>query len=162
MLNLLRFSVSFYIFVRNVMLLTFWLDFVVVVVLICSLFTWLSFAELLIFPEVSVEVSGPSDAGTMYERIRLEKLPFVHRAVSITMDSKGRNFGVLQADPRTRYEINQFTKNCQTTHPKQSEVGGDFSFLSDFYWTFPEKCRFSNVLLLGEIKGSFLVFTGTI
>ncbi|MEQ2188013.1 hypothetical protein GOODEAATRI_010590, partial [Goodea atripinnis] len=51
--------------------------------------------------EVSVEVCGPSDAGTMYERIRLEKLPFVHRAVSITMDSKGRNFGVLQADPKT-------------------------------------------------------------
>lgn len=39
----------------------------------------------------------------MYERIRLEKLPYVHRAVSITMDSKGRNFGVLQSDPKTRY-----------------------------------------------------------
>uniref|UniRef100_A0A672HT64 BTB domain-containing protein n=1 Tax=Salarias fasciatus TaxID=181472 RepID=A0A672HT64_SALFA len=46
-------------------------------------------------------VCGHSDAGTMYERIRLEKLPYVHRAVSITMDSKGLNFGVLQADPRT-------------------------------------------------------------
>lgn len=52
--------------------------------------------------EVSVEVSGPSDA---FERIRLEKLPFVHRAVSITMDSNGRNFGALQADPKTRYSI---------------------------------------------------------
>uniref|UniRef100_A0A672HSF6 BTB domain-containing protein n=1 Tax=Salarias fasciatus TaxID=181472 RepID=A0A672HSF6_SALFA len=51
--------------------------------------------------KVSVEVCGHSDAGTMYERIRLEKLPYVHRAVSITMDSKGLNFGVLQADPRT-------------------------------------------------------------
>lgn len=52
--------------------------------------------------EVSVEVCGHSDAGTLYERIRLEKLPYVHRAVSITMDSKGRNFGVLQSDPKTR------------------------------------------------------------
>uniref|UniRef100_A0A7N9AXZ6 Inhibitor of Bruton agammaglobulinemia tyrosine kinase n=1 Tax=Mastacembelus armatus TaxID=205130 RepID=A0A7N9AXZ6_9TELE len=56
--------------------------------------------------KVSVEVCGHSDAGTLYERIRIEKLPYVHRAVSITMDSKGRNFGVLQADPKTSlYEI---------------------------------------------------------
>uniref|UniRef100_A0A8C4E2N5 Inhibitor of Bruton agammaglobulinemia tyrosine kinase n=1 Tax=Dicentrarchus labrax TaxID=13489 RepID=A0A8C4E2N5_DICLA len=54
----------------------------------------------------NVEVCGHSDAGTLYERIRLEKLPYVHRAVSITMDSKGRNFGVLQSDPKTSlYEI---------------------------------------------------------
>ncbi|XP_031730357.1 inhibitor of Bruton tyrosine kinase [Anarrhichthys ocellatus] len=54
----------------------------------------------------SVEVCGHSDAGTLYERIRLEKLPYVHRAVGITMDSKGRNFGVLQSDPKTNlYEI---------------------------------------------------------
>uniref|UniRef100_A0A672S8Z5 Inhibitor of Bruton tyrosine kinase n=1 Tax=Sinocyclocheilus grahami TaxID=75366 RepID=A0A672S8Z5_SINGR len=53
-----------------------------------------------------VEVSGHSDGGGVYERIRLEKLPYVHRAVSITMDSKGRNFGVLQADPKTSlYEV---------------------------------------------------------
>uniref|UniRef100_A0A8C2ZK06 Inhibitor of Bruton tyrosine kinase n=1 Tax=Cyclopterus lumpus TaxID=8103 RepID=A0A8C2ZK06_CYCLU len=51
-------------------------------------------------------VCGHSDAGTLYERIRLEKLPYVHRAVSITMDSKGRNFGALQSDPKTSlYEI---------------------------------------------------------
>ncbi|XP_068180155.1 inhibitor of Bruton tyrosine kinase [Antennarius striatus] len=56
--------------------------------------------------EVSVEVCGHSDTGTLYERIRLERLPYVHRAVSITMDSKGRNFGVLQSDPKTSlYEI---------------------------------------------------------
>lgn len=53
-------------------------------------------------PEVSVEVCGHSDAGTVYERIRLERLPYVHRAVSITMDSKGRNFGVLQSDPKAK------------------------------------------------------------
>uniref|UniRef100_A0A671PR66 Inhibitor of Bruton tyrosine kinase-like n=1 Tax=Sinocyclocheilus anshuiensis TaxID=1608454 RepID=A0A671PR66_9TELE len=53
-----------------------------------------------------MEVSGHSDGGGVYERIRLEKLPYVHRAVSITMDSKGRNFGVLQADPKTSlYEV---------------------------------------------------------
>uniref|UniRef100_A0A8C7FFT6 Inhibitor of Bruton tyrosine kinase n=1 Tax=Oncorhynchus kisutch TaxID=8019 RepID=A0A8C7FFT6_ONCKI len=51
----------------------------------------------------SVEVCGYPEGGTVYERIRLEKLPYVHRAVSITMDSKGRNFGVLQSDPKTRY-----------------------------------------------------------
>uniref|UniRef100_A0A8C2ATC3 Inhibitor of Bruton agammaglobulinemia tyrosine kinase n=1 Tax=Cyprinus carpio TaxID=7962 RepID=A0A8C2ATC3_CYPCA len=52
------------------------------------------------------EVSGHPDGGGVYERIRLEKLPYVHRAVSITMDSKGRNFGVLQADPKTSlYEV---------------------------------------------------------
>uniref|UniRef100_A0A8C2ZL37 Inhibitor of Bruton tyrosine kinase n=1 Tax=Cyclopterus lumpus TaxID=8103 RepID=A0A8C2ZL37_CYCLU len=56
--------------------------------------------------EGNVEVCGHSDAGTLYERIRLEKLPYVHRAVSITMDSKGRNFGALQSDPKTSlYEI---------------------------------------------------------
>uniref|UniRef100_A0A672ZMZ3 BTB domain-containing protein n=1 Tax=Sphaeramia orbicularis TaxID=375764 RepID=A0A672ZMZ3_9TELE len=52
----------------------------------------------------SVEVCGHSDTVTLYERIRLEKLPYVHRAVSITMDSKGRNFGVLQSDPKTRLD----------------------------------------------------------
>uniref|UniRef100_A0A8C1BFC7 Inhibitor of Bruton tyrosine kinase n=1 Tax=Cyprinus carpio carpio TaxID=630221 RepID=A0A8C1BFC7_CYPCA len=53
-----------------------------------------------------MEVSGHSDGGGVYERIRLEKLPYVHRAVSITMDSKGRNFGVLQSDPKTSlYEV---------------------------------------------------------
>ncbi|XP_068613172.1 inhibitor of Bruton tyrosine kinase [Brachionichthys hirsutus] len=56
--------------------------------------------------EVSVAFCGHSDAGTLYERIRLERLPYVHRAVSIAMDSKGRNFGVLQSDPKTSlYEI---------------------------------------------------------
>lgn len=49
------------------------------------------------------EICGNSDSGGIKERIRLEKLPYVHRAVSITMDSRGRNFGVLQSDPKTRY-----------------------------------------------------------
>ena len=54
-------------------------------------------------PDVSVEVCGAHSSGaTVYERIRLEKLPYVHRAVGITVDSKGRNFGVLQSDPKTR------------------------------------------------------------
>lgn len=57
---------------------------------------------LLVISEGNVEVCGHSDTGTMYERIRLEKLPYVHRAVSITMDSKGRNFGALQSDPKAR------------------------------------------------------------
>lgn len=49
-----------------------------------------------------MEVCGHSDAGTVFERIRLEKLPHVHRAIGVTMDSKGRNFGVLQSDPKAK------------------------------------------------------------
>ncbi|XP_037532373.1 inhibitor of Bruton tyrosine kinase [Nematolebias whitei] len=67
--------------------------------------------------EVSVEVSGHVDAGTLYERIRLDRLPFVHRAVSITMDSKGRNFGVLQADPKTSlYEVPSISPSSFSQH----------------------------------------------
>uniref|UniRef100_A0A667Y0R6 Inhibitor of Bruton tyrosine kinase n=1 Tax=Myripristis murdjan TaxID=586833 RepID=A0A667Y0R6_9TELE len=62
-------------------------------------------------------VCGHSDAGTVYERIRLEKLPYVHRAVSITMDSKGRNFGVLQSDPKTSlYEIPTVSPSSFSQH----------------------------------------------
>ncbi|KAL6108805.1 ibtk [Pungitius sinensis] len=67
--------------------------------------------------ERSVEVCGHTDAGTMYERIRLEKLPNVHRAVSITMDSKGRNFGALQSDPKTSlYEIPSISPSSFSQH----------------------------------------------
>ncbi|XP_060907178.1 inhibitor of Bruton tyrosine kinase [Labrus mixtus] len=67
--------------------------------------------------EVSVEVCGHSDAGTVFERIRLEKLPFVHRAVSITMDSKGRNYGVLQSDPKTSlFEIPMVSPSSFSQH----------------------------------------------
>uniref|UniRef100_A0A8C7WC94 Inhibitor of Bruton tyrosine kinase n=1 Tax=Oncorhynchus mykiss TaxID=8022 RepID=A0A8C7WC94_ONCMY len=58
-----------------------------------------------------------SKGGTVYERIRLEKLPYVHRAVSITMDSKGRNFGVLQSDPKTSlYEIPSVSPSSFSQH----------------------------------------------
>ncbi|XP_074510804.1 inhibitor of Bruton tyrosine kinase [Sebastes fasciatus] len=67
--------------------------------------------------EGSVEVCGHSDAVTVYERIRLEKLPYVHRAVSVTMDSKGRNFGVLQSDPKTSlYEIPSISPSSFSQH----------------------------------------------
>ncbi|XP_064411625.1 inhibitor of Bruton tyrosine kinase-like isoform X2 [Latimeria chalumnae] len=47
-----------------------------------------------------------TESNDAYERIRLEKLLSVHRAVSVTMDSNGRNFAVLQSDPKTcLYEI---------------------------------------------------------
>ncbi|XP_076827712.1 inhibitor of Bruton tyrosine kinase [Brachyhypopomus gauderio] len=68
---------------------------------------------------VCAEVSAHCEGGGVYERIRLEKLPYVHRAVSITMDSKGRNFGVRQSDPKTSlYEVptvstSSFTQNFQ-------------------------------------------------
>ncbi|XP_042299437.1 inhibitor of Bruton tyrosine kinase-like isoform X1 [Sceloporus undulatus] len=46
------------------------------------------------------------DTNNVYERIRLEKLAFVHRAVSVTTDPSGCNFAVLQSDPKTSlYEI---------------------------------------------------------
>uniref|UniRef100_A0A3Q4BQQ8 BTB domain-containing protein n=1 Tax=Mola mola TaxID=94237 RepID=A0A3Q4BQQ8_MOLML len=70
--------------------------------------------------KVSVEVCGHSDAGTLYERIRLEKLPYVHRAVSITMDSKGRNFGALQSDPKSNlYEIPVISPSSFPQHFRQ-------------------------------------------
>uniref|UniRef100_A0A8C7TN73 Inhibitor of Bruton tyrosine kinase n=1 Tax=Oncorhynchus mykiss TaxID=8022 RepID=A0A8C7TN73_ONCMY len=62
-------------------------------------------------------VCGYPEGGTVYERIRLEKLPYVHRAVSITMDSKGRNFGVLQSDPKTSlYEIPSVSPSSFSQH----------------------------------------------
>ncbi|TNN60589.1 Inhibitor of Bruton tyrosine kinase [Liparis tanakae] len=67
--------------------------------------------------EGNVEVCGHSDTGTMYERIRLEKLPYVHRAVSITMDSKGRNFGALQSDPKASlYEVPSVSPSSFSRH----------------------------------------------
>uniref|UniRef100_A0A7N4PKW2 Inhibitor of Bruton tyrosine kinase n=1 Tax=Sarcophilus harrisii TaxID=9305 RepID=A0A7N4PKW2_SARHA len=42
------------------------------------------------------------DTSSVYERIRLTKLTFVHRAVSISTDPSGSNFAVLQSDPKTR------------------------------------------------------------
>ncbi|XP_052571608.1 inhibitor of Bruton tyrosine kinase isoform X3 [Peromyscus californicus insignis] len=54
----------------------------------------------------SSDVSGVSDTNSVYERIRLEKLPFAHRAVSVSTDASGCNFAVLQSDPKTSlYEI---------------------------------------------------------
>uniref|UniRef100_A0A8B9RHS8 BTB domain-containing protein n=1 Tax=Astyanax mexicanus TaxID=7994 RepID=A0A8B9RHS8_ASTMX len=67
-----------------------------------------------------IEVCGHSEGGTMYERIRLEKLPYIHRAVSIVMDSKGRNFGVLQSDPKTSlYEVPTVSASSFTKHFQQ-------------------------------------------
>ncbi|XP_062980989.1 inhibitor of Bruton tyrosine kinase [Elgaria multicarinata webbii] len=46
------------------------------------------------------------EINNVYEQIRLEKLAFVHRAVSVTTDPNGCNFAVLQSDPKTSlYEI---------------------------------------------------------
>ncbi|XP_051722046.1 inhibitor of Bruton tyrosine kinase [Ctenopharyngodon idella] len=67
---------------------------------------WLGQYKKAVDKKDNLEVSGNSDGGVPYERIRLEKLHYVHRAVSITMDSNARNFGVLQADPKTSlYEV---------------------------------------------------------
>lgn len=51
----------------------------------------------------SCDVSCEHDTNSVYERIRLQKLTFVHRAVSIATDPNGCNFAVLQSDPKTRY-----------------------------------------------------------
>ncbi|KAF4794726.1 Inhibitor of Bruton tyrosine kinase [Turdus rufiventris] len=54
----------------------------------------------------SCDVSCEHDTNSVYERIRLQKLTFVHRAVSIATDPSGCNFAVLQSDPKTSlYEI---------------------------------------------------------
>uniref|UniRef100_A0A8C9V9U3 Inhibitor of Bruton tyrosine kinase n=1 Tax=Scleropages formosus TaxID=113540 RepID=A0A8C9V9U3_SCLFO len=55
--------------------------------------------------------------GSLYERIRLVRIPFIHRAVSITIDSKGRNFGVLQSDPKTSlYEVPSVSASSFSQH----------------------------------------------
>uniref|UniRef100_A0A8C2SYE3 Inhibitor of Bruton tyrosine kinase n=1 Tax=Coturnix japonica TaxID=93934 RepID=A0A8C2SYE3_COTJA len=57
-------------------------------------------------PNASTEMSLSYDTNNVYERIRLQKLAFVHRAVSIATDPNGCNFAVLQSDPKTSlYEI---------------------------------------------------------
>lgn len=57
-------------------------------------------------PNASTEMSCSYDTNNAYERIRLQKLAFVHRAVSIATDPNGCNFAVLQSDPKTSlYEI---------------------------------------------------------
>ncbi|KAI4904062.1 hypothetical protein NFI96_033883 [Prochilodus magdalenae] len=72
------------------------------------------------------EVCGHSESGGVYERIRLEKLPYIHRAVSITMDSKGRNFGVLQSDPKTSlYEVPTVSASTFTQHLQRLLVEAD-------------------------------------
>ncbi|NXW56600.1 IBTK kinase, partial [Eurystomus gularis] len=54
----------------------------------------------------SCDVSCEHDTNSVYERIRLQKLTFVHRAVSIATDPNGCNFAVLQSDPKASlYEI---------------------------------------------------------
>ncbi|XP_011920292.1 PREDICTED: inhibitor of Bruton tyrosine kinase isoform X4 [Cercocebus atys] len=54
----------------------------------------------------SSDVSYVSDINSVYERIRLEKLTFAHRAVSVSTDPSGCNFAILQSDPKTSlYEI---------------------------------------------------------
>ncbi|XP_075001483.1 inhibitor of Bruton tyrosine kinase isoform X4 [Calonectris borealis] len=54
----------------------------------------------------SCDASCEHDTNSVYERIRLQKLTFVHRAVSIATDPNGCNFAVLQSDPKTSlYEI---------------------------------------------------------
>uniref|UniRef100_A0A8V5H903 Inhibitor of Bruton tyrosine kinase n=1 Tax=Melopsittacus undulatus TaxID=13146 RepID=A0A8V5H903_MELUD len=52
----------------------------------------------------SCDVSCEHDTNSVYERIRLQKLTFVHRAVSIATDPNGCNFAVLQSDPKTRLD----------------------------------------------------------
>ncbi|NXY90159.1 IBTK kinase, partial [Alcedo cyanopectus] len=63
-------------------------------------------AELVSSLQNSCDMSCEHDTNSVYERIRLQKLTFVHRAVSIATDPNGSNFAVLQSDPKTSlYEI---------------------------------------------------------
>lgn len=56
----------------------------------------------LFLPDPSITDPIHTDTHSVYERISLQKLPFVHRAVNVTSDSNGCNFAVLQSDPKTR------------------------------------------------------------
>lgn len=78
---------------------------------------WLGQYKKAVDKKDGLEVSGSSDSSGVYERIRLEKLHYIHRAVSITMDSKGRNFGVLQSDPKTSlYEVPSVSQSTFSQH----------------------------------------------
>ncbi|KAM6279319.1 inhibitor of Bruton tyrosine kinase isoform 2-T2 [Porphyrio hochstetteri] len=71
----------------------------------------------------SCDASSEHDMNSAYERIRLQKLTFVHRAVSIATDPNGCNFAVLQSDPKTSlYEIPSVSS---------SNFGEDFGKLLD-------------------------------
>ncbi|NXV78339.1 IBTK kinase, partial [Atlantisia rogersi] len=71
----------------------------------------------------SCDASSEHDTNSTYERIRLQKLTFVHRAVSIATDPNGCNFAVLQSDPKTSlYEIPSVSS---------SNFGEDFGKLLD-------------------------------
>ncbi|XP_054676670.1 inhibitor of Bruton tyrosine kinase isoform X5 [Grus americana] len=71
----------------------------------------------------SCDASCEHDTNSVYERIRLQKLTFVHRAVSIATDPNGCNFAVLQSDPKTSlYEIPSVSS---------SSFGEDFGKLLD-------------------------------
>ncbi|KAM9317281.1 inhibitor of Bruton tyrosine kinase [Gastrophryne carolinensis] len=56
--------------------------------------------------DISIADPIHSEMHSVYERISLQRLPFVHRAVSVTSDPNGCNFAVLQSDPKTSlYEV---------------------------------------------------------
>lgn len=61
------------------------------------------FTEIVSDLQNSSDDTSINDTNSVCERIRLEKLAFVHRAVSIATDPNGCNFAVLQSDPKTRY-----------------------------------------------------------
>lgn len=63
-------------------------------------------AEILSNLHNSSDTSCISDINSVYERIRLEKLTFTHRAISVSTDPSGCNFALLQSDPKASlYEI---------------------------------------------------------
>ncbi|XP_052434421.1 inhibitor of Bruton tyrosine kinase isoform X2 [Carassius gibelio] len=128
---------------------------------------WLGQHKKAVDKKDGIEVSGHPDGGGVYERIRLEKLPYVHRAVSITMDSKGRNFGVLQADPKTSlYEVPTTSASTFSQHflrllTEADETdsihdvtlqAGDRTFAAHKYILSTRSDFFRKVLLLEEGK----------
>ncbi|KAF6114168.1 inhibitor of Bruton tyrosine kinase [Phyllostomus discolor] len=84
----------------------------------------------------SSDVSCVSDVNSMYERIRLEKLTFAHRAVSVSTDPNGCNFAILQSDPKTRldgvrFENEKINVIDKKTGNKPKLNQGKCSFLCD-------------------------------
>lgn len=101
----------------------------------------------------SSDVSCVSEINSVYERIRLEKLTFAHRAVSVSTDPSGCNFAILQSDPKTRYTYIYLISFLEGTVTGFSFIFS--SFWSKFNWkTIAKSYRlFRYIMLPGKLKG---------
>lgn len=78
--------------------------FVILEIVNIAVALWFILSAIPLFLLLDPSITDPihTDTHSVYERISLQKLPFVHRAVNVTSDPNGCNFAVLQSDPKTR------------------------------------------------------------